>query len=525
MKINHDLLYGPCPCGSGKKFKFCCFESVRDSLPCNPGRDEVAEAVRRATQPYGKVNDIDPVEDRDEIEVMREGADHRHESEWDDAVELFRKARTMKPKLFTAWDNEAQCLWMRGDFADAVACLKEGLGLSADVNAYGWAALAEAHYFLGDDKSYAECVGKAFALKPQTAYAAARVCTALARTRRYKDILSYALRSGFDNEPHVAAFAGVAAANLGKFDEAERHLRAAQDEDLLNYVQRETLEDLEYGDEESGFPCGEWMYFDLDSYGCGPVAGIAAARRSPADRNVVCDIAEIMLAEGTACKGDALEALAGYSGGRADTLRKWLESTDAYDEIDDTYERLPTSGGKIAMQRMLESLGVYPVILDDTVSISGCRPLEGKDGEDYTEATRVSMCGTAGTKKWVWARRRLSEIAAARPDMLPARQNYAAMLEKEGRTDAALEIMKNLHRDHPDYLFAATSAAVLAVTQGTPDEAKRILDSFTLPVRMHPTAYKAWNHAWAMYYLAVGDIERARNARLVVEDIDRMMEG
>ena len=30
MKIDSAILYGPCPCGSGKKFKFCCLPEVRD---------------------------------------------------------------------------------------------------------------------------------------------------------------------------------------------------------------------------------------------------------------------------------------------------------------------------------------------------------------------------------------------------------------------------------------------------------------------------------------------------------------
>ena len=36
MKIDGNILYAPCPCGSGKKFKFCCTQTVRDYLPDNP---------------------------------------------------------------------------------------------------------------------------------------------------------------------------------------------------------------------------------------------------------------------------------------------------------------------------------------------------------------------------------------------------------------------------------------------------------------------------------------------------------
>ena len=50
MKIDGNILYAPCPCGSGKKFKFCCMQTVRDYLPDNPTQAEVTTEVRKAMQ-------------------------------------------------------------------------------------------------------------------------------------------------------------------------------------------------------------------------------------------------------------------------------------------------------------------------------------------------------------------------------------------------------------------------------------------------------------------------------------------
>ena len=77
MKIDNNMLYGPCPCGSGKKFKFCCMQNVRDHLPDNPTQAEVTMEVRKAMQPYGMINDIDPVEDREAIDIMQRGVKER----------------------------------------------------------------------------------------------------------------------------------------------------------------------------------------------------------------------------------------------------------------------------------------------------------------------------------------------------------------------------------------------------------------------------------------------------------------
>ena len=48
--IDQSILYAECPCGSGKKFKFCCYPSIRNDLPRDPTRAEVTEAIRRRSQ-------------------------------------------------------------------------------------------------------------------------------------------------------------------------------------------------------------------------------------------------------------------------------------------------------------------------------------------------------------------------------------------------------------------------------------------------------------------------------------------
>ena len=53
--------------------------------------------MRKAMQPYGIINDIDPVEDREAIDLMRRGVMERDKRNLDEALRLFRKSREMKP--------------------------------------------------------------------------------------------------------------------------------------------------------------------------------------------------------------------------------------------------------------------------------------------------------------------------------------------------------------------------------------------------------------------------------------------
>lgn len=46
MKIDSDILYGPCPCGSGSKFKFCCWPKYRDRIEGDMTKAEIVQTVR-----------------------------------------------------------------------------------------------------------------------------------------------------------------------------------------------------------------------------------------------------------------------------------------------------------------------------------------------------------------------------------------------------------------------------------------------------------------------------------------------
>ena len=57
MKIDSDMLYGPCPCGSGSKFKFCCWPKCRDRIDGDMTKAEIVQVVRcEAAGVYSRTN-------------------------------------------------------------------------------------------------------------------------------------------------------------------------------------------------------------------------------------------------------------------------------------------------------------------------------------------------------------------------------------------------------------------------------------------------------------------------------------
>lgn len=519
MKIDGNILYAPCPCGSGKKFKFCCMQTVRDYLPDNPTQAEVTTEVRKAMQPYGMVNDIDPVEDREAIDLMRRGVMERDKRNLDEALRLFRKSREMKPKLYTSWNNEATCLWECGRFEDAVKAQKDGLALSSDCNSFGWAQLAEFQYFLGRDEESAESLVRAMAIPPITDDCATKVCAALALQKRHADIVEYARKSGFDKSAWVAFYSGIAAMNTGDRESARRLLEIADDGGAGGTLADDVQWDITDVEKESECPFGEWQYFTVESYEAGALAGRAMAERRPEHENVVCDLLELMLAERCIAKKDALEAIESFGGRRSKRLREWLATTGAFDEVSSEFDPYESSGDEIAAQKMLADLGFEAVTLDE--SVEPCEKLEGEDDKIFRDAIENYKHARAGSKKWIKARDAFKDIYERHPEFFRAGFNYATMLQEEGGISCVVKVAEKIASEHPEYAYAQAALVRAAIDAGDFAKAEKLVRGYHPPVRMHPLEYRAWLRAQLAFYVAVRDDVRADNIEDAIDRIER----
>lgn len=523
MSIGQDLLYAPCPCGSGLKFKFCCFRAVRDALPPNPTQADVTIAVRSAKQPFGMVNDVDPFEDRKAVDLMRQGIVQRDGGKYAEAVGLFRKARDLQPKLYTAWNNEAHCLWLCGRFKEAVAAQEEGLKHSSDVNAFGWANLAEMHYFLGDNKRAASAADKGAAMVPLSDDAATKVCSSLACLRRHGQLLSYARNSGFDKTPWVAFYAGVAALNLDDRETALPLLATAAAEADAMPIVRETLALASKPEREVPSPSGEWLYFGIDNYEAGPLAGRALGDLEPAHRNVVCDVVEIMLCGGRLDKDGALQFLKPYRGGRAAVLRAGLAGTTRFDTApakteDDAGGDNPEAcarGGNDAER------GDRDMIKLDLSLVAGGRLEDPADDALFRDAIADFEAGKPGNGRWERAKRGFRDLLARHPDFFRAEFNLAVMLEREWNYEEAEAILRKIAVAHPEYAFAQAAMVRCALRLGEISRAGQIVRTYRVPKELNPVEYCAWLRAQHEYFRILGDDIRAGNTADAIARIEK----
>ena len=114
MKIDQNVLYAPCPCQSGKKFKFCCWPKYRDRIDDGMSMSEITVMIR------GDELHMPGVLANDEAnELSDKGYDLMKKGDIEHAVGFFSRARELDETLWTAWNNEATCFWEKCEIEKA----------------------------------------------------------------------------------------------------------------------------------------------------------------------------------------------------------------------------------------------------------------------------------------------------------------------------------------------------------------------------------------------------------------------
>lgn len=496
MKINNEILYSSCPCGSGKKFKFCCFPKVRDELPDNALMADVVESVRSLENGIREIFKEYSDETVAEAERLGDlGAEEMKNRRYDRAADLFRTAHEKVPCLFSAWNNESLCRIAMGDITAARECAERATECAPDANAFGWALRAIIAYAVHDDRGYEAALSKAMAIKPLDLHNALKVCEAIACAHRHRELLEYASASGFVSDPDVAFFAGTAAANCGEVDVARTHLHRALDgqfDERAGFL----LDDL---DEESRFfGLFDWIYFGDEDYPCGLLSGRIPddseyGRMSDAAKAyMICERVEIDLVRGECVKNDALRTISGMTHPRAERIREHLAGSEKYDKTADEElgEKLfgcPGSGG--GTERRLAKIEKARV--EDGADTLLSIPEDDPDYVKYLKATDIALDRDPSHPEWEQAKRDLLDCDARHPYNPRALMNYCAMLSVESRNEEAEPIIMQLYQRFPGYAFAVANMASLFVSKGDLDEAERVLDGYDVPDKISPEEFVA----------------------------------
>jgi tetratricopeptide (TPR) repeat protein len=97
------------------------------------------------------------------------------------------------------------------------------------------------------------------------------------------------------------------------------------------------------------------------------------------------------------------------------------------------------------------------------------------------------------------------------PDAPDTMNNLATAIQLQGRIDEAIELTREIHRRHPDYLFARVTLARLHVQDGQVEEARAMLDPLLARRRLHFAEFAVLCMAEIDVALAGGQPEAARS--------------
>ncbi len=527
--IDQDILYSECLCGSGKKFKFCCYPSVRDDLPRDPTRADVTDAIRlrsRAAR-LAELTAKSGVLDLDRFhELIGRGLRHLHSGRYRETESVLLQAKDEFGMLPTPYNNLALCALVQGNLEEAEKWVQEVVRKFPTENPFGLAMYADIRYLKGDVAGALDVLDRAEQITPPSVDQAVRVCESMAHFKDHERIVRYAEKSGYADDPNMAFFLGVALANLGRYDKAARSLRLAVRGAQPDYV-ASILDDVTAGRRPQTI-CGDWMYFTPNSFTL--FAGLMKSVKDGGEQQVglsseaLAEIVEVETNAGLITDTKAIKILSRSLAMRAERLldalrsdvsrparvRKAAEKAYAEQFADNDLGKRLRSMPDGQLQNM--------IITEEAATHA---PLDPAYRESYVKAVRICLDPSSGKAELKEALRLLEDLHAKVPDDPAVSNNYASALARLGYAEEAEAVILECFAHHPEYVFGAANYLAHLMSAGKMDEARAMIENYRLPQRIHPDAYLSWLRVEMRYYDWIGDAERFRNVKRTMDLVSK----
>jgi tetratricopeptide (TPR) repeat protein len=139
---------------------------------------------------------------------------------------------------------------------------------------------------------------------------------------------------------------------------------------------------------------------------------------------------------------------------------------------------------------------------------------ESEDMEDFScQVEKLAEEATLALydNDWQRAEQLLEKALAVRPDSPSLLNNMAAVYQMQGRKEAALDLVRTIHEQHPGYLFARISMAELAIQDGDLDRAHELLDPLLRRKMLHFSEFSRLCSGLIDLSLAEGNRDAARS--------------
>jgi tetratricopeptide (TPR) repeat protein len=501
--------YRPCPCGSGEKYKFCCLEKDREERRMSPPM----KLLPGYDQPPDNLVD-------EAIQAHDRGTELIGRLRGREAIPYIEKAIRLNPRVPNPYNNLAIAHFLEGDIEKALQ-ISERVDREIDPDNV-FALGQKVHYLilLGRREEAKATGDRLLSLRCHDGSAFVKKCEALARLGRHAEVLATALeglRFSPDERTGLEFFAGVAAANLGRYKEAERHLVPGLEDRALGRTAASNLERIRKkqgpGTLSGEWPYLEWGFWMLPSL-LQRLATPEAARQYPGIVETVSTLLDDRFAD------PAVLHVLGLVGTpeAIDLLRKIAFGTFGTESLRTAALMILHECGAVADGKELRMwLGgewreIKPVRQE--LTIEAARPLVEELRPKMSKMLRLIK-----SRKWSEAERLGREIVDRAPESPQALHNLAMALRYGGKRSEAEEILRRLMTSDPGYLYAPAALATMKLEDGKLEEAQSALRSVELREKVDPGGYVTYLLAQAEVAVREDDFESAMRSWRAAEDL------
>ncbi len=514
--MDNEILYGPCPCGSGKKYKFCCY--TRKPAEKSGLKTTYAGLHKRSDDDTDFIlaGDFERGE-----KLSSRGYACMQQGAYEEAIAWFRQSIDAAPFIPSPYNNMALCLYAVGNLREAIRAQQAALPACALPNPFGVCNLAMFHLVINEHETAEAYLDQALKMDLPNDDARIKLCETLARFGRHREILkqvdSASVKEGCRD---VFFFSGIAAANLEMYRRAEADLERVR----ISHPKHAMI--VRYIDclKKKATPKtvnGSWLYFL--AYEICPIAYVEKILKGGKKNKKEIDkwltgltliefCTALLNEDRDECHESAVDMLARAKHPEAMKLLRTLVNGDigsdelrlsALRYLDELGEIDGRNGVKISLKGQRQKVVSSGISLNSE-HVYGDLPKQFR--RTFEKGVKAQSKG-----KYEQAGKLFEEIMEGAPEFYPACLNYAVTLVNRGIYDEAERLLRELVSEHPTYLFAHAALLQLFLNDQRMDEAKALFENTnsTLPEETHPSAMSAWLAAQAIYYMQQDLLEEA----------------
>lgn len=507
-----ENVYRPCPCGSGQKYKFCCLQSDRDR------RHELLRETPHVTGLDGEPIVVLDLEEGER--AHQRGLELVEQMKAREAIPFLERAIEAAPIVPQPYNNLAMARFLVGEPERALEICDHVDRILDPGNVFALGNRIHFLLVLGRRRDAEEAGQRILSLPGRDGFAVYKKCEALARLRWHDHVYgtaTHGLSRAGECTDGLKFFAGTAAANLARYDVAERYLREARGDRVHGRMARRHLEFLRRRRGPATL-FEDWPYLE---WGHWTSPGLLERMKNGDEARKFPGMIEAMvclLNEGE--KGDAAIRMLGLIGTPEafDALRRIAFGTFGSDELrllalSELQDRAQ-AGANPPLDVWIKGRwqAIRPGRLEVTTEIPPAFPEGLRDSLGH-------LVEALHAQEWKHAEALGREIVAKAPGCAQALHNLAMALLGQGREADGEDMLRRAIAADPAYLFAPAWLARLLLKQERTVEARAILKGVRLPDRAHPDGYVAYLLAQAEVALLEGDVEAAADAWKAAEKV------